>query len=111
IFINLNGEKIIPVQKDRNSLSLDFHSSGSVFTLSHEMAHAEDYDDDKNREMWGQLRQTEYKGLKILEWNATYVENQIRYELDAPLRVYYIVKMYMNQNQTQEYGGAGPEMI
>ncbi len=78
---------LIPVQKDMDKTT-SIGAKGLQFSLYHEMAHAEDH-------FFGNLQQLDnstIKDLKESEWSATFTENEIRAEMNAPLRTHYFAK-------------------
>ncbi len=89
IFYKLGGANI-PVQKNERSLLSKSEKSGK-FSLFHELGHAEDYLDENNRKRWSEFGKDEIgeRGLSEAEWSSTFKENQIRTELNSPLRLYY----------------------
>jgi len=99
--INQGGEivwkidgTLIPVQKSPYSIMSKLEMSGN-FSLFHEMAHAEDQHYSKLYD----YKNNYWRGLSIAEWSATHTENQIRSQLNRPLRTHY----YSSENGNSVY--------
>ena len=75
----------IPVQKEAGFVR-GVLQNGGMFSLFHEMAHAEDQSMGKFKGFASNWNKT---GLMECEWSATHRENQIRAEMSAPLRTHY----------------------